>query len=149
MKRILTKFAVLAAVLASLCAPSAFAQAAAAMPPCSGVVVTVRVSEITPEGSVETFKAAVAAHLKWYRDHGFKNNQIVIGQIVDPETHSYSDKKFMTYHINPPNPATTKTDAAWDAYVKLYQGTSKILETYITCMPETVVSTDPVPWMKM
>jgi len=106
---------------------------------------------MTPTGSVDKFMAAVAAHQAWYTSHGFKKNQIVVAQISvqDPATKawSFSDKKFITYHINPP--ANAVHDAAWDAYVKLYSETSKITEAYSTCMPETVFSADPTPWMKM
>jgi hypothetical protein len=140
------------AVLTALCAPAAIAQTPASpASTCKGVPVIVRVSEITPGGSAEKFRAAVAAHLDWYRSHGFKKNQIVIGEISeqDPATKKWSvtDKKFITYHINPPGGTTP--DAAWNAYVKLYSDTSKILEEYRSCMPETVFSTDPAPWMKM
>lgn len=149
--RLLSTFALLAA----LCAPAAFAQTAAparpAAPTCKGVEVVVRLSEITPDGSPEKFMAAVAAHQEWYKSHGFKKNQIVVAQIEeqDPVTKAwnYSTKRYLTYHINSPTGAVH--DAAWDAYVKLYSETSKILETYVTCMPETVFTTDPAPWMKM
>jgi len=143
------------AVFAALCAPAAIGQTpatAAAGDACKGVTVSVRISEITPTGSVEKFMAAAAANQAWYTSHGFKKNQIVVAQISvqDPTTKAwrFSDKKFITYHINPPTSGVVR-DAAWDAYVKLYNDTSKIVESYNTCMPETVVSADPAPWMKM
>lgn len=145
------------AVLAALCAPIALTQtptsaAHAAANACNGVTVNVRVSEITPEGSVAKFMAAVAANQTWYTAHGFKKNQIVVAQISvqDSTTKAwvFSDKKFITYHINPPTSRVVH-DAAWDSFVKLYNETSKIVESYNTCMPETIISTDPAPWMKM
>jgi hypothetical protein len=150
--RIVSKLALLAVLAMPFC-PAAFAQkvtAPMAPPPCSGVIVTVRVSEITEGGSVEKFNAAVAAHLAWYRSHGVKNNQIIAAKVIErgPSGPVYSDKRFLTFHINPPMPQPPH-DAGWDAFTKMYADTSKVVETYNTCMPETVFSADPVPWMKM
>ncbi|SNT18653.1 hypothetical protein SAMN05421770_10525 [Granulicella rosea] len=138
------------ALAAALCAPASHAQTPLptkpAAPACDGVVVMVRVSEITPGGSAEKFMAAVAAHRAWFKAHGARDNQIVVARIEDHG--AYSGTKFITYHINPPATEPVR-DAGFDAFVKLYADTSKITESYRTCMPETVVSTDPTPWMKM
>jgi hypothetical protein len=145
------RFLKIVALVAGLFAPAAFAQTGA--PACKGVIVMVRLSEITPGGSAGKFKAAIAAQQAWYKSHGFKNNQIVLGEIAeqDSATRMWSDSttRFYTFHINPPDPSTLKPDAGWDAFGKMFADTSKIVETHFVCMPETVVSTDPVPWMKM
>ena len=50
----------------------------------------------------------------------------------------YSDTQVLSYHINPPVSSRLKNrgDAAWNAYVKQYNDTSKIVSTYDTCMPK-------------
>lgn len=135
------------ALFVALSAPAALAQTAAkSATACDGVAVTVRVSEITPEGSAAKFMAAVAAQREWYKSHGVRDNQIVVARISDHGV--YSTTKFLTYHINPPAKEPAH-DAGFDAFVKLFADTSKITDSYRTCMPETVISTDPAPWMKM
>jgi hypothetical protein len=68
----------LAATLLALAAMSlpgaAVAQnAASSGPSFDGTLAIIRLSEITPEGSVDKFKAAVAAHQAWYASHGYKD----------------------------------------------------------------------------
>lgn len=134
--RLIAALAVLAAPLAALAHSQT--PSAAAEPSCDGVINVVRISEITPDGSIDKFMAAVAAHQAWYKSHGF-SDVIVAARILDrdPQTHvlAYSDKQVMTYHyIKPKSPEPTH-DAAWDAYVKMYQGTSTIKETTLVCVP--------------
>ena len=111
------------------------------LPACDGDYVVVRVSQIKPGGSMRGFLDAVAAHVAWYRSHGFKDNRIVAARIIgrDPGTGElkYSEKQVMTYHFNPPgmgDPAG-RGDAAWNAYVKLYRDNSDMLSETVTCMP--------------
>jgi hypothetical protein len=130
-------------VLATLCAPVSHSQTpapAGAMPACDGAMAIVRLSEITPGGSMDKFMAAVAAHQAWYTSHGFPDDLIYVTHVIvrDPATksYSYSDKQILTYHFMPKtNAAEPKHDDAWDAYVKLYQATSTIKEGYLTCVP--------------
>jgi hypothetical protein len=107
-------------------------------PACDGVINIVRISNITANGSVEKFMAAVAAHQAWYASHGF-SDVIVAARILqrDPQTHavSYSDKQMMTFHYRKPNGPDPKEDSAWDAYVKMYQETSDVKETTLVCVP--------------
>jgi hypothetical protein len=109
-------------------------------PACDGNFATVRLSAITPAGTVEGFMKAVAAHKEWYRSHGLGDHAIFATRIVvrDEKTkaQSYSEKEVMTYHIQPvngkPEPAH---DAAYDAFVKLFRDNSDIKQQYTVCIP--------------
>ncbi len=111
-------------------------------PPCDGTLAIIRLSEITPEGSADKFKAAVAAHQAWYASHGYKD---IIFQspvfVRDPAANKFviSDKEILTYHYYGSTTQAEPThNAGWDAYVKLYQGTSTIKQTYLTCIPKAM-----------
>jgi hypothetical protein len=134
------RVALLLTAFLALQATSAFAQTA--MPACNGDLTIVRVSQIKPGGSIQKFMAAVAAHKAWYRANGFTDNEIVTSRVIirDEKTNAmkYSDTEVISYHIRAPGPEKTAKlkDAAWDAYVKLYQDTSEIKSEYLTCMPK-------------
>ena len=107
-----------------------------------GTYAMIRVSEIKPSGSINGFLAGVAAHKAWYRSDGITDNDVYATRVVvqDDKTKalSYSDKQIMTFHINPPGAARTpkRGDAAWNAYVKMYQDNSDIKTEVYTCMPK-------------
>lgn len=138
------KVPVLFAAFALLCVPmvsNAYGQAASSSgPACDGVINVVRLSEITPTGSMDKFAAAVAAHQAWYKSHGLPD-VIFAARIVvhDSKTKadSYSETQMLTYHYQKPGGMDVKHDAAWDAYVKLYNDTSSIKQTYVNCVPAT------------
>lgn len=137
---LLTALVLLSApITATSNAQSAPAQSAPMTPPaCDGVYNIVRISEITPTGSMDKFMAAVAAHQAWYASHGLPDIVFAARVILrDPQTHafSFSEKEMVTYHYSKPNNAPTTHDAAWDAYVKLYNETSTIKESYFQCVP--------------
>ncbi len=136
-------------VLAALCAIPAPAihaqspaQASTEPPACEGVYNILRVSEITSTGSMEKFMAAVAAHQAWYTSHGYPD-VIFAAKVAqrDPQTKAwaFSDKLVMTYHYSKGPVPHSAQDAAWDAYVKLYNETSSIKETHMNCVPATGV----------
>ncbi len=110
------------------------------LPACDGQLVIVRVDEIKP-GAWDDYLKAAAAHKAWYRANGFTDNDIVVARIIERDKSgkaSYSQTKVLSYHFNPPDPTKVKNrnDAAWKAYVKQYDDTSKVLETFNTCMPK-------------
>jgi hypothetical protein len=121
-----------------------FAAVAAAQnprPACDGNFATVRVSAITPTGSIDGFMKAVAAHKEWYRSHDRPDHEIFATRIVvrDEKTkaQSYSDKEVMTYHIMPvSNQPDPQHDAAYDAFVKLFRENSDIKQQYTVCLPK-------------
>jgi len=143
------RFPVALTALALLCAPftpslaaqstsAAPAHAVAQEPPCDGVYNIMRVSDLTPTGSVDKFMAATAAQQAWYSSHGFSDVIFAARVIVrDPQTHalSYSDKEFVTCHYGKPGGPQVVHDAAWDAFVKMYNETSTIKETFFQCVP--------------
>lgn len=129
-------------MLAALCAmpgPAIHAQSSAPeVPACEGAYNILRISEITPAGSMEKFMTAVAAHQAWYASHGY-SDVIFAARIAerDPQTKafSYSGKLVMTYHYSKGDVPRSAHDAAWDAYVKMYNETSSVKETHMNCVP--------------
>jgi len=83
---------------------------------------------------------AVKAHEKWYRDHGLKDNQIEVMNMVsmDQTTKMPMVTKTEVFFIHRSAPSTEKTksmhDAGWDNYVKLYRDSSDIKSEYYVCM---------------
>jgi hypothetical protein len=133
--RTATVLAILAVFQCSLAFPQQTGRPTLAA--CDGQYNTVRVSTIKP-GKLQAFMDAVAAHKAWYRSHGFKENVIVASRVIDTKTGKYVESEVVTFHVNPPDTSTFKTDAAWDAYVKQYRDSSDIKEQYTTCMPKLV-----------
>jgi hypothetical protein len=116
---------------------SLFAQAAPLA--CEGRIATVRVSELTPAGSMSRFMAAVAAHKAWYVAHGVTNDEIFATRVIlrDEKTHeqTYSDKQFVSFHIHGSRAPGPKHDEAYDAFVRMYRENSEIKSEYNICMP--------------
>jgi hypothetical protein len=106
---------------------------------CDGRIATVRVSEIKPEGTVDGFLAAVAAHKAWTISHGVTNDEIYATRIIlrDEKTReqTYSTKQLMTFHIHGSRQPGPKHDEAYDAFVKLYRDNSDIKSEYNICLP--------------
>jgi hypothetical protein len=111
------------------------------LPACNGSVAIVRVSEIKP-GGMKGFLAAVSAHKAWYRNNGVKNDDFLVSRVIakDEKTGDwkYSDSEVITYHTNPPedNPKLPRNDAAWKAYVKMYNDVSTVKSISLSCMPK-------------
>jgi len=135
-------------LVAAMAVPAAFAQSAPAMPACDGRVVQIRVSTITPGGSVEKFMAAVEAQKAWYKSHGL-SDMIFASKMLERDAttraSSYSTTEAMSYHFYPAGDSKTPPrDAAWDAFVKMFADTSTIKVSYMTCIPAAMV---PMPGM--
>jgi hypothetical protein len=112
------------------------------LPACNGDIAIVRVSEITPGGTMKGFLDAATAHEAWYRKNGVKDNEIVVSRVIEKDEKTgamkYSEKEVLTYHINPPDASRTpnRGDADWNAYVKMYRDNSDLKSEYVTCMPK-------------
>jgi hypothetical protein len=106
---------------------------------CEGRRATVRISEITPNGTIKGFMAAVAAHRAWVFSHGLIRDEITTVPVIvrDDQTkaRSYSDKQFWSIHIHGSNQPEPKHDAAYDAFVKMYRDNSDIKSAYDICLP--------------
>jgi len=110
---------------------------------CEGRRATVRISEITLNGTVKGFMAAVAAHKAWVFSHGLTKDEITTVPVIvrDDKTkaRSYSDKQFWSIHIHGSNPPEPKHDEAYDAFVKMYRDNSDIKSEYDICLPNGVM----------
>ena len=122
------------------------ASALSAMPalaanPCpAGRTATVRVSSIKPTGSMDGFRQAAAAHLAWYKSHGYKTVQSIVPVLsYDQPTDSerVSATEVMTIRTGDDVPRD-KHDAAWDAYVAQYKANSDIVAERRVCLPATM-----------
>lgn len=121
------------------CSVSLFAQT----PPlaCEGRTATVRVSEITPNGTAKGFIAAVAAHKAWVLSHGLTKDEITTVPVIvrDEKTkeRSYSGTQFWSIHIHGSNGPGPKHDDAYDAFVKMYRDNSDVKTAYDICLPSS------------
>ena len=123
------------------CSGALFAQNAPLA--CDGRMATVRISEITPNGTAMGFMQAVAAHKAWVFSHGLTKDEIITVPVVvrDEKTkaRSYSDKQFLSIHIHGSNGPGPKHDEAYDAFVKMYRDNSDIKSAYDVCLPNTTM----------
>src|SRR5262249_11002752 len=117
----------------------AAAQSAASLCP-NGTLATIRISTIKPTGSRAGFEQAAKDHMKWYRDHGFKDNEQIIADVITMDEASHgpvvSKTEVMTIHYNPAGAAVAMRDAAWDAYVAEYRANSDIASEHTACLPK-------------
>lgn len=108
---------------------------------CDGRRATVRISEITPGGSVKGFMEAVAAHRAWLFSHGLTKDEVTTVPVIDRDekthTRSYSNKQFWSIHIHGSNEPEPKHDEAYDAFVKMYRDNSDIKSAYDICLPSS------------
>jgi len=106
---------------------------------CDGRRATVRISEITPNGTAKGFMDAVAAHKAWLMSHGLTKDEVVTVPVIvrDEKTRaqSYSDKQFWSIHIHGSNGPEPPHDEAYDAFVKIYRVNSDIKLAYDICVP--------------
>ncbi len=123
--------------------PSVPARAATNTELCAnGSVAVLRVNSIKPASSRASFEQAVNEHMKWYRDHGFKENDMEIVDVLTfdraSQTSGIATSQVMTIHRNPPGADKTLAlrDAAWQAYVAAYRASSSIVSENTVCMPK-------------
>jgi hypothetical protein len=121
---------------------SASVQAQGAAPACFGDVMTIRISQIKPGGTVQGFLKAVEAHKSWYRANGITDNDIVAARVFvrDDKTGQptkYSDTEILTLHLRPPATSRTpnRNDAAFQTFVKQYRDNSDLKTEYLACVP--------------
>ena len=93
-----------------------------------------RVSRIT--GTKAGFAEAVHDHIKWYRDHGYTTNTIIVGPVIvnDNATPGPSPDLMMSVHLNDPNVPSDKIDDAWRAYVAKYRANSTLVSETFGCL---------------
>jgi hypothetical protein len=136
----------LLAIVLFTCCHSLFAQNTPLA--CEGRRATVRISELTPNGTVKGFMDAVAAHKAWVFSHGLTKDEIIAVPVIvrDEKTHaqSYSDKQFWSIHIHGSSGPGPKHDEAYDAFVKMYRDHSDIKSAYDICLPGSSDVTAPI-----
>ena len=115
------------------------AAAPAAICPAGQEMAIMRISAIKPEGSRAGFDAAMAQHMKWYRDHGYEDNEqvayAVLGYDREKQQPFVAKDKVLTIHYGSPGVPADKRDAGWEAYVAAYKANSDIVTQEIVCLP--------------
>ena len=110
---------------------------------CEGRRATVRISEITANGTPQGFMEAVAAHKDWVFSHGMTKDEIITVPLIirDEKTRaqSYSNKQFWSIHIHGSAGPEPKHDEAYDKFVKMYRDNSDIKAAYDICLPNSVM----------
>jgi hypothetical protein len=121
-----------------LAAAPASAQFAKGACPAGTVPSLIRINTIKP-GQNALYEKAAKDHLKWYRDHGFMDNDITATPLLETTDHgatwTASSTKMLSIHRNDPGAPTSMHDAAWAAYVAEYRASSDIMTEIPTCLP--------------
>lgn len=103
------------------------ASAMAADPVCTGSVATVRISKLTPTGTMAGFEKAIADHAAWYKSHG-DATQVVFVQNAD---------KLVSVTIHPSSAAKMpEADDAYKTFVKEYNANSEIVLSGSACLTD-------------
>ncbi len=105
----------------------------------SGDVAKMRISKVTPSGSMAGIEQAVADHDKWYADHGFTEDRIILAPILVYDAANKAMRvapdQVMTIHMHSHEVPKDKRDAAWDAYVAEYKANSDVASETVVCLP--------------
>jgi hypothetical protein len=129
------RWIVLAAVAAMGLPAVAAAQPKAPATCSQGELTRIRLSKIKPGGSIAGFRDAVAAHTRWYRDHGYRMEQRIAPVVLPSKgKQGASSTEVMTFATSDDVPRE-KRDAAWNAFVAKYRTNSQIEKETIVCMP--------------
>ncbi len=115
-------------------------QAQAANEICQGDLMVVRVSKLKPGATFAQFDEAVAAHMAWYRSHGYTKNTQTVSRVLVPNEKTrqldISPDLVLTVHHNDPSAPSAQHDAAWTAYVAKYRAVSDIQSEQFACEPK-------------
>ena len=112
-------------------------------PPCDGDLAIVRISQIKPTSNLQTFMKAQDAHRAWYQKQGSKTRKIYSARmfVMDPQTKTLkpSETEIMSFNVfstTEPDTPSSRDQAGWDAYVKLYRDASDLKGEYPVCLPK-------------
>ena len=122
----------IAALAAALTAP--LTVNAQTRPACDGQSVTLRVSRLTPNGTLAGLADAVKAQRAWYVSHGYKSDSVVMATMLDGSR--ASTREFVTIHTRTGAAPELKRDAAWEAFVATYKANSTIGSETRFCLPK-------------
>lgn len=115
------------------------AQAAALCP--GGQPAVMRVSKITPTGSMAGFRAAARDHANWYRAKGLPVTQFTAPVMVysaKAKAQVPSEREIMTVRLGSADIPAGKRDAGWAAFVSKYKANATIVSETRTCFPKAI-----------
>jgi hypothetical protein len=133
----LTCIALLAAALPAG-AQAAAPEPAPSCPPASHFT-TIRLSRISPGGSMAGFRKAMADQKAWYAAHKLPDRLFMAPVVTRVGGRPLvSDREAMSFHVHladraKPFPAK---DAGWNAFVAAFKANSQIESTSYVCLPD-------------
>jgi hypothetical protein len=102
----------------------------------AGDITRVRVSKLKPGATMADFEAAVAAHVAWYKERGYKIEQIVAPVFTSVDGKPAIAKDEVMTFATGDNVPRDKQDDGWAAFVAKYRAVSDITTDRIICMPK-------------
>ncbi len=113
---------------------------AAAVELCpGGQPAVMRVSKITPTGSMAGFREAARDHVNWYRTKGLPVTQFTAPVMVysaKAKAQVASEREIMTVRLGSADVPRGKQDAGWAAFVAKYKANATIVSETRTCWPK-------------
>ncbi|HUO23859.1 MAG TPA: hypothetical protein VMU59_15195 [Caulobacteraceae bacterium] len=103
------------------------------MPPCAGHPAVVRISKLSPTGTIAGLGKAVRDHQAWYAAHGQPNVKIVLAPMRGSSAGD-GPTEFVTLTISDVVAPRPPSDDAYRAFVKEYDDNSTIEWTGLTCL---------------
>jgi hypothetical protein len=129
------RWIVLAAAAALTISAAGAAQSQAPAACSQGQLTRIRLSRITPGGSLAGFRDAVAAHERWYKAHGYRIEQRIAPVVGSSRGKaSQSGQEVMTFATSDDVPRERR-DAGWNAFVAKYRANSEIETETVVCVP--------------
>lgn len=113
------------------------AQAADLCP--GGQLAVIRVSKITPTGSMAGFREAARDHANWYRAKGLPVTQFTAPVMVysaKAKAQVASTQEIMTVRLGKADVPRGNQDAGWAAFVAKYKANAIIVSETRTCFPK-------------
>ena len=108
--------------------------------PAESSIAIIRLSKLTPAGTMPGARKAAADHAAWYIAHGYADDRIIFAPTLsyDKATDkvSLTPDQFYTFHTKATDVPKDKHDAGWAAYVAEYDKNSTIVSTSLACMPD-------------
>ncbi len=106
-----------------------------------GQPVIMRVSKITPTGSMAGFREAARDHANWYRAKGLPVTQFTAPVMVysaKAKAQVASEREVMTVRLGSADVPRGKQDAGWAAFVAKYKANATIVSETRTCWPKGI-----------
>jgi hypothetical protein len=104
-----------------------------------GQLAVMRVSKITPTGSMAGFREAARDHANWYRAKGLPVTQFTAPVMVysaKAKAQVASTQEIMTVRLGKADVPRGKQDAGWAAFVAKYKANATIVSEMRTCFPK-------------